>query len=104
MHHYDKLKRDHGTAVSQTIDAPIMIFDFWELTDALMALLVVLVFGVIFYTWDIMFILLALVLVVGPTIKRKNNKGIYLHYPYRKLKITLPGLINPKGDARKYSD
>jgi len=103
MYDYQTLKKHHGTRVSQTIDTPIMIFDFWELSDAFLGLMIVLVFGVLFYSWGTMFLLLALTLGFGPIIKRRNNPGIFFHYPYRHFWIELPGLINPRG-RRKYSD
>ena len=103
MYNYQLLKKLHGNRVSQTIDSPITIFDFWELSDAFVALMIVLVFGVLFYSWGLMILLLILALGVGPIIKRKNKPGIFFHWPYRRLWIELPGLINPRG-RRKFSD
>ncbi|MGE0175130.1 MAG: hypothetical protein AB7T49_20210 [Oligoflexales bacterium] len=103
MHSYTSMRGKHGNAVSQTIDSPIMIFDYWELGDAFAAIGVVLVFGVLFYEWGLMMALLLLVLGIGPAIRRRNEKGIFLHWPYRKLGVSLPGLINPRG-GRTYSD
>jgi len=103
MHDYSSLKANHGNRVNQTIDTPIMIADFWELSDAFIALFVILIFGVMFYSWGTMFVLLFLVLFVGPVIKKNNNRGIFLHFPYRAIRMSLPGLMNP-GGRRKYSD
>lgn len=103
MYDYSSLKRQHGVRVSQTIDSPIMIFDYFELSEAFAALAVIMIFGVIIYSWEIMMLLLLLVLGVGPFIRRRNNKGIFLHWPYRKLGVSLPGFINP-GESRRYSD
>jgi hypothetical protein len=103
MHSYRTLKEVHGSAVSQTIDSPITIFDFWQLSEAFAALLVMLVFGVVFYSWGIMALLLALVLIVGPLIRQKNERGIFLHWPYRYLRVSLPGIINPNR-RHKFSD
>jgi len=103
MHDYQSMKRLHGTKVSQTIDSPITIFDFWELSEAFTALFVVLLFGVVFYSWGSMFLLLLLVLFAMPVIRTKNNRGIFFHWPYRHLTLELPGLINPKR-RRKFSD
>jgi hypothetical protein len=103
MFDYQTLKRMHGTRVSQTVDTPIMIFDFWELSDAFVALMIVLVFGVLFYSWGLMMFFLIFALGVGPVIKRRNKPGIFFHWPYRKLWIDLPGILNPRG-RRKFSD
>ena len=85
------------------MDEPIMIMDFWELQDAFIAIAVILVFGILFYSWGLMFLLLLLTLWAGPAIRKKYNKGVFLHAPYRYLKMSLPGLMNPKGRTR-FSD
>ena len=103
MHNYTQMKQKYGQEVSQTIDSPIMIFEFWEISDIFIALGVILIFGIIFYSWWTMFFLLLLILGLGPWIKKRNNRGIFLHWPYRHLGMSLPSLINPKG-KRKYSD
>lgn len=103
MHDYSEIKDKLGKRVSQTIDSPITVFEFWELGDVFIALFIVLIFGVIFYSWWTMFILLVFFLGIGPIIKRRNNRGIFLHWPYQKLNMSLPALINPKG-RRKFSD
>lgn len=103
MHDYREMKKLRGTQVSQTIDSPILIFDFWELPDAFLALAIILIFGVIFYSWGTMVFLLTLTLGIGPVIRRRNQRGIFLHWPYSNLSIHLPGLFNPKGN-RRFSD
>lgn len=103
MYDYSKIRRSHGVKVSQTIDSPIMIFDYFELSDAFAALAIIMIFGVLIYSWGIMMILLILVLGFGPVVRRRNNKGVFFHYPYRHLGVSLPGFINP-GDAKRYSD
>ena len=103
MHNYEKMKEKYGTKISQTIDSPIMVFDYFELSEVFMALFVILIFGVVFYSWGIMLFFLALTLGLGPVIRRKNKKGVYFHKPYRLLKMSLPALINPKG-KNKFSD
>ncbi len=103
MFDYRPLKQHHGVRVSQTIDSPIMIFDHFELTDAFVAIGIVLIFGVIFYAWGLMMLLLVLFLGVGPVIRKRHPKGIFLHWPYRHLRISLPGILNPKS-KRRFSD
>lgn len=103
MVRYDNLRRAQGSRVSQTIDSPIMIFDHFELSDAFVALFIVLVFGVLFYSWFTMFSLLVVFLGIGPVIKKNNPRGIFLHWPYQHCGVSLPGLLNP-GLNKKYSD
>ena len=97
MHSYASMRRNYGNRVSQTIDSPITIFDYWELGDGFAAIGVILVFGVFFYEWFLMIVILGLVLGVGPAIRKQGEKGVFFHWPYRHLGISLPGLINPKG-------
>lgn len=103
MRKQEFLKARHSSVVSQTIDSPIMVFDFWELSDVFLALFIILIFGVLFYSWGTMFTLLALCLGFGPVIKRKYPKGIFFHWPHTNLRMELPGILNPKG-TRKFSD
>ncbi len=103
MYDYALIKARHGRKVAQSIDSPITVFDFWELSDVFIALFIILIFGVIFYSWWTMFILLLLFLGIGPVIKRRNHKGIFLHWPYSRWNMSLPALMNPKG-KKKYSD
>ena len=103
MHSYKGIRERHGNRVSQTIDTPIVIFDYWELGDGFTAVGVILVLGVLFYEWEVMLVLLGFVLGIGPMIRRRHEKGIFLHWPYRKLGMSLPGLINPRGQ-RRFSD
>ena len=104
MRRQEYLRAKHSSLVSQTIDSPIMVFDFWELSDVFIALFIILIFGVLFYSWITMFGLLTIFLGVGPIIKRRHPKGIFFHWPYARLQMALPGLINPRGTIRKFSD
>ena len=104
MRKQEILKAKHSSLVSQTIDSPIMIFDFWELSDVFIALFIILIFGVLFYSWGTMFALLVLCLGAGPVIKKKSPKGIFFHWPYTNFRMELPGLSNPRGNKRRFSD
>ena len=103
MHNYDSMKQKYAKRVSQTIDNPILVFDYFELGEVMAALMCMLLFGIILYSWKFMFLSLIFVLGVGPVVRRRNKKGIFFHWPYRHLKMTLPGMVNPKG-PKKYSD
>ena len=103
MYNYDSMREKYGNKVSQTIDSPIMVFNYFELTEVFASLMVILIFGVIFYSWGTMLLCLIFTLGFGPVIRRRNKKGIFFHWPYRYLRMSLPGIINPKG-PRKYSD
>ena len=104
MHNYDGLREKYATKVSQTIDAPILVFDYFELGEVFTGLIVLLLFGIVIYCWELMFLLLGVTLGIGPVVRRRHKKGIFFHWPYRHLKMRLPGLFNPLGDHKKFSD
>ncbi len=103
MYSYDGLRTRAGNRVSQTIDSPILIFDYFEIFDVFAALAVILIFGVMLYSWGTMCLLLAVTLGVVPVVRRRHQRGILFHWPYRHLGMSLPGLLNPRG-RRKFSD
>lgn len=103
MYDYESLRYSHGKKVPQTVDQPILVFDYFELSDVFIALFIILVFGVIFFSWWTMTALLLFFLGFGPYIKKRNERGIFLHWPYKNFNMSLPGLINP-GKNQKFSD
>jgi hypothetical protein len=103
MHDYVGLRRTHGRQVSQTIDSPIMLFDWFELSDAFAVLGIVLVLGVLLYAWIAMLVGLVIVIGIVPVIRHKNDPGVFLHWPYKTFGMSLPGIMNPGGESR-YSD
>ena len=103
MHDYSELRRTLGRPVSQTLDSPITLFDVWELSEIFVALFLILVLGVLFYEWFLLCLSLAVTLIGLPYVRRNFNKGMAFHYPYRRLKMHLPGLVNP-GMRRRVSD
>lgn len=103
MYSYESMRQRHARKVCQTIDSPIMVFDYFELGEVMVALLALLVFGIVIYSWHLMFLSLVVTLGVGPALRRKHPKGFFLHWPYRHMGMSLPGLINPTGNKR-YSD
>lgn len=103
MYDYSEMKRTLGQAVNQTLDAPITLFDIWELTEVFVALFLILVLGVLFYEWFLLCVLLGITMVGLPYVRRNFNKGMVFHYPYSRLGMRLPGLANP-GKCRRMSD
>jgi hypothetical protein len=103
VHDYTELRRTLGRQVSQTLDSPITLFDVWELSEIFVALFLILVLGVLFYEWFLLCLSLVVTLVGLPYVRRNYNKGMPFHYPYRRFKMHLPGLVNP-GMRRRVSD
>lgn len=100
---YDNLKTRSAKKVSKTLDVPIMVFDYFELSEMMIAMACILIFQLLIGSIFLNFISLIIVLGVVPVIRRSNEKGVFLHWPYRKFNMSLPGLINPRGNKR-YSD
>ena len=103
MRDYTDMKRRLGCAVNQTLDSPVMVLEFWELSEVFVALALILVFGAIFYQWALLCALLVLALVGLPYVRRNFNRGMIFHWPYRFLGMRLPGILNP-GANRRMSD
>ncbi len=103
MHSYESMRSKYSVRVCQTIDTPILVFDYFELGEVFVALGALLLFGIIIYSWELMFLSLFSTLGVLPIIRQRHRKGVFLHWPYRYFGMNLPGLINPKGN-KKYSD
>ena len=100
MHDYTGMRKKLGYSVNQTLDAPIMLFEIWELSEVFVSLGLILIFGIIFYEWLILCILLSITLVGLPYLRKHFNKGIAFHYPYQRFGMHLPGLANPSGRTR----
>lgn len=103
MRDYTDMKRRLGRAVSQTLDSPVMVLEFWELSEVFVALGLILVLGAIFYQWALLCVLLVVALVGLPYVRRNYNRGMVFHWPYRRFGMQLPGLPNP-GGSRPMSD
>ncbi len=100
MYDYTEMRRKLGYSVNQTLDAPIMLFETWELGEVFVALIEVLVFGIVFYEWTLLCVLLGVTLIGLPYLRKNFNKGMAFHYPYRHFGMQLPGLTNPGGRTR----
>ena len=103
MVEYTEMKRKLGRAVNQTLDSPVMVFEFWELSEVFVALGLILIFGVVFYQWALLCFLLAVALIGLPYVRRNFNRGMIFYWPYSRLGMQLPGLANP-GRDRPMSD
>ena len=103
MFQYDSMKMKYSKKVCQTINSPIMVFDYFELSDVILATICLLFFGIVLYSFWLAVLSLFVTLVLVPWVKRKYPKGILFHHPYKHLGMSLPGLINP-GNESIYSD
>ena len=68
-----KCPRHITILASQTIDSPILIFDYWELSDTFLALAIIPVFRVVLYSWRATFVLL----VASLRRSEKTPRGIF---------------------------
>ena len=95
MRDYTEMKRRLGRPVNQTLDSPVMVLEFWELSEVFVALGLILIFGAIFYQWLLLCVLLVLALAGLPYVRRNFNRGMVFHWPYSRFGTRLPGLVNP---------
>ena len=103
MHSYEGMRAKYSKRVSQTLDNPIMVFDYFELSDVMLSLVLVMFFGIVIYSFPLMLASLVVSLGIVPIVKRRFPKGIFFHLPYFKFGMSLPGILNP-GKNRDYSD
>ncbi len=103
MHHYEDMRAKYSKPVCQTVDSPILVFDYFELGEMFVALITLLIFGIIITSWKLIILSLFTTLGVFPVLRRRNTKGYIIHWPYKHFNMNLPGLTNPKGN-KKYSD
>ncbi len=96
MHDYSEMRKRLGYSVNQTLDSPVMVLEFWEISEIFVALVFIMILGVLFYEWLLLCLTLIATLVGLPYLRKHFNKGIVLHYPYYKFGMSLPGLVNPK--------
>lgn len=100
---YQEIRADHAKVIAQTLDTPVMILDYWELTDVYAALVILFICGLILAQWTLTLVLFVLVMGLIPSVRRKNEKGFFFHWPYKNLGVPLRGLPNPLKKTR-YSD
>ena len=103
MYSYESMRQKNSTKVCQTIDGPILVYDYFQLSEVFLALGALLVFGIVVHSLELAGLSMLLILGVLPAIRRRNKKGIVLHYPYRRFGMNLPGIVNPRGNNR-FSD
>ena len=93
MYDYRKVRRENATAIQKTLPEPVMVFDYLELKEAILAVACFAYFGIIDVQPFFLLMLLFLIVVVWPPFREKVPKGFLLHKINRYTPIKVPGFL-----------
>lgn len=93
MHDYKKVRRENGTQIHKTLPEPVMVFDYLELKEAILAVMCFAYFGIIDVQPFLLLVILFFIVVVWPPFREKVPKGFILHKINRYTPIKVPGFL-----------
>lgn len=93
MYDYRKIRREHGVSIQKTLPEPVMVFDYLELKEALLAVACFAYFGIIDVQPLSLLTILFFLIVIWPPIREKVPKGFLLHKINRYTPIKVPGFL-----------
>lgn len=93
MHDYRKVRREIAISIQKTLPEPVMVFDYLELKEAILAVACFAYFGIIDVQPLLLLIILFLLVVVWPPFREKVPKGYLLHKVNRYTPIKVPSFL-----------
>jgi len=93
MHDYRKVRRESAKPIQKTLPEPVMVFDYLELKEAILAVTCFAYFGIIETEPLLLLLALFLIVVVWPPFREKVPKGFLLHKINRYTPIKVPGFL-----------
>lgn len=93
MFDYRKVRREFATPIQKTLPEPVMVFDYLELKEAILAVACFAYFGIIDVQPLLLLVILFLIVVVWPPFREKVPKGFLLHKISRYTPIKVPGFL-----------
>lgn len=93
MYDYRKVRRESSIAIQKTLPEPVMVFDYLELREAILAVACFAYFGIIDVQPLLLIVILFLIVVVWPPFREKVPKGFLLHKINRFTPIKIPGYL-----------
>ena len=100
MHDYRKVRRERSTSIQKTLPEPVMVFDYLELKEAILAVACFAYFGIIDVQPLLLMVILFLLVVVWPPFREKVPKGFLLHKINRFTPIKVPGFLGLNRNTR----
>lgn len=93
MYDYRKVRRENSHLIKKTLPEPVMVFDYLELKEALLAVGCFAYFGIIDVQPLLLLTILFFLIVVWPPFREKVPKGFLLHKISRFTPIKVPGFL-----------
>lgn len=93
MFDYRKVRRERAVPIQKTLPEPVMVFDYLELKEAILAVACFAYFGIIDVQPLILVGILFFLIVVWPPFREKVPKGFILHKINRLTPIKVPGFL-----------
>lgn len=100
MHDYKKVRRDHSVAIHRTLPEPVMVFDYLELKEALIAVAAFAYFGIVDVRPLVLLAVLFGILVLWPPFRERVPRGFIVHKINRLTPIKIPGFLGLNGRSR----
>lgn len=93
MHDYRKIRRENAVPIRKTLPEPVMVFDYLELKEAMLAVACFAYFGIVDVQPLLLLIILFFLVVVWPPFREKVPKGFLLHKINRFTPIKVPSFL-----------
>ena len=93
MYDYRKIRRERAISIQKTLPEPVMVFDYLELKEAILAVACFAYFGIIDVQPLLLLIVLFFLIVIWPPFREKVAKGYLLHKINRYTPIKIPGFL-----------
>lgn len=100
MYDYSKVRRERSIAIRKTLPEPVMVFDYLELREALLAVGCFAYFGIIDVQPLLLICILFGILVLWPPFREKVPKGFIIHKINRFTPIKIPGFVGLNGRTK----
>ncbi len=93
MFDYRKIRRERATSIQKTLPEPVMVFDYLELNEAVLAVTSFAYFGIIDVQPLLLLAVLFSIVVIWPPFREKVPKGYIVHKINRLTPIKIPGFL-----------
>jgi hypothetical protein len=100
MHDYKKVRKEFAVAIQKTLPEPVMVFDYLELKEALIAVGAFAYFGIIDVQPFTLLVVLFGLLVLWPPFRERVPRGFIIHKINRFTPIKIQGFLGLSGPTK----
>lgn len=97
MFDYKKIKREHARVTNKVLSEPIMVFDFLEIKEAMLGVMLFFYFGIVNTEPLLLLTCLFALVFIWPPIREKIPRGFFLHKISRYTPLKIPNFIGVNG-------